>query len=286
VTSTQKSVACLGVIWFLSFTAYAQSAGPQINHFAGDGISFDYPIGWSISDESTPEAQRLILTYKGSSVWLEIVAKRGFVLRNELPGAIETFTEPILKKVAIRVGQNRQPPQRTVIRTQVGLIEAEGVRLQVTGNTKIGEVIWLRMHFRLISIALVRSGKDESVGSKLWQRILATLNVEGPVLAAKTAGAEPSGNAKVESGVLNGKALELPRPEYPSIARAARASGTVTVQVVIDEQGNVSAAHVVSGHPLLQAVSLAAARQAKFFPTLLEGEPVKVTGVITYNFMH
>jgi protein TonB len=89
----------------------------------------------------------------------------------------------------------------------------------------------------------------------------------------------------VTGGVLNGKALSLPQPAYPSIARAAHASGTVTVQVLIDEQGNVIRAHAVDGHPLLQAVSVAAAREAKFSPTLLEGEPVKVTGVIKYNFV-
>jgi Gram-negative bacterial TonB protein C-terminal len=59
---------------------------------------------------------------------------------------------------------------------------------------------------------------------------------------------------------------------------------TVLVQVLIDEEGNVIAAKALEGHPLLQAVSVAAAREAKFSPTLLEGEPVKVTGVIQYNF--
>jgi protein TonB len=96
---------------------------------------------------------------------------------------------------------------------------------------------------------------------------------------------QPSGSEKIEGGVLNGKALELPQPPYPPIARAAHASGTVEVQVLIDEQGNVSAAHAISGHPLLQAVSVAAARQARFTPTLLDDEPVKVTGVIRYNFV-
>ena len=83
---------------------------------------------------------------------------------------------------------------------------------------------------------------------------------------------------------MNGRALALPKPEYPKIARSAHASGTVTVQVVIDEAGNVISAHAVGGHPLLQAVSVAAAREAKFSPTKLCGEPVKVAGVITYNF--
>jgi protein TonB len=91
--------------------------------------------------------------------------------------------------------------------------------------------------------------------------------------------------APISGGVLNGKAISLPKPAYPPIARAAHASGTVVVQVLIDENGNVVSAHAVSGHPLLQAAAVGAARQAKFSPTKLSGQPVKVTGVIQYNFV-
>ena len=91
--------------------------------------------------------------------------------------------------------------------------------------------------------------------------------------------------APISGGVLNGKAISLPKPSYPPIARAAHAAGTVVVQVLIDENGNVVSAHAVSGHPLLQAVAVSAARQARFSPTKLSGQPVKVTGVIQYNFV-
>jgi len=91
--------------------------------------------------------------------------------------------------------------------------------------------------------------------------------------------------APISGGVLNGKAINLPKPGYPPIARAAHAAGTVVVQVLIDENGNVVSAKAVSGHPLLQAVAVAAARQARFSPTKLSGQPVKVTGVIQYNFV-
>jgi TonB family protein len=89
----------------------------------------------------------------------------------------------------------------------------------------------------------------------------------------------------VSGGILNGKAISKPAPVYPPIARAARAQGLVTVQVVVDESGRVISASAVSGHPLLQSAAVAAARQARFSPTLLSGQPVKVSGVITYNFV-
>ena len=282
-----KLAVSIGVIIsFLSVSVYAQSAGPEVNHFAAGGISFDYPAEYSVRDESTTEAQQLIITRKGSSVQLTIVARRGWILWNELSGAIENLKEPTVKKVAITLGQDKNSPERTSFKTQVGTKQAEGVRLRSTGNKpRTGEVIWLRLNFRLVVLALVRSDADESVASQLWQTISSSLKVEGPVVAARKEGVEPTENANVESNVLNGTALALPQPTYPPLARAARVSGTVTVQVLIDEQGNVTSARAVDGHPLLQAACVAAARQAKFSPTLLEGEPVKVTGVIKYNFV-
>src|ERR1051325_124643 len=83
--------------------------------------------------------------------------------------------------------------------------------------------------------------------------------------------------APISGGVLNGKAISLPKPAYPPIARAAHAAGTVVVQALIDENGNVVSAHAVSGHPLLQAAAVGAAKQARFSPTKLSGQPVKVT---------
>ncbi|HYJ45610.1 MAG TPA: TonB family protein [Pyrinomonadaceae bacterium] len=90
--------------------------------------------------------------------------------------------------------------------------------------------------------------------------------------------------APINGGILNGKAISLPQPTYPPIAKAAHATGTVTVQVTIDETGKVESARVVGGHPLLQSAALQAALEARFPPTRLSGQPVKVTGVLTYNF--
>lgn len=89
----------------------------------------------------------------------------------------------------------------------------------------------------------------------------------------------------LSGGILNGKAISKPSPPYPAIARAARAQGTVTVQILVDEEGKVVSASAVSGHPLLQQAAVNAARGARFAPTLLSGRPVRVSGVITYNFV-
>lgn len=84
--------------------------------------------------------------------------------------------------------------------------------------------------------------------------------------------------------VLNGKATSLPKPSYPAAARAANISGTVVVQVQVDESGNVIRAQAMSGDKLLRPGAEESARNAKFPPTVSAGMPVKVNGILIYNF--
>jgi len=85
----------------------------------------------------------------------------------------------------------------------------------------------------------------------------------------------------INGGVLNGKAISLPKPVTPA---RVRVKATVTVQIVVDEEGKVISARAVSGHPSLHAAAVQAARQARFSRTLLSGVPVKVSGVVVYHF--
>src|SRR6266511_4244146 len=88
----------------------------------------------------------------------------------------------------------------------------------------------------------------------------------------------------VSGGVLQGKAINKIQPPYPPIAKAARASGAVQVQVTISEDGRVIEAAVMNGHPLLRDAALQAARRWKCQPTELSGVHVKVQGILTFNF--
>ncbi len=89
----------------------------------------------------------------------------------------------------------------------------------------------------------------------------------------------------ISKGPITGLALVLPKPIYSPIAKQARASGPVNVQVLIDEHGKVISAKAVSGHPLLLPLAQQAAYGARFTPTTLGDQAVKVSGVITYNFI-
>lgn len=95
----------------------------------------------------------------------------------------------------------------------------------------------------------------------------------------------PKQTISVPSSVLSGKAVFKPAPAYPEIAKRASAAGTVAVQILVDERGNVVSAQPTNGPLLLQQAAQQAALRARFTPTILNGTPVKVSGVIYYNFV-
>ena len=88
----------------------------------------------------------------------------------------------------------------------------------------------------------------------------------------------------VSGGVLNGTAISLPSPSYPESARRLRIAGMVSVEVIVDETGKVISAVATSGPPVLRDAAVQAALRARFSPTKLSGQPVKVSGLINYKF--
>ena len=115
-----------------------------------------------------------------------------------------------------------------------------------------------------------------------------TLELKNSKLATGAPDLDAAGKPKprqISGGVLNGKATLLAKPAYPSSARAAGESGAVSIQILVDEEGRVIRAGSVNGAQTLQLAAREAACKSKFSPTRLAGHPVKVSGVVTYNFV-
>lgn len=93
------------------------------------------------------------------------------------------------------------------------------------------------------------------------------------------------GRVAKQSGIINGKAISLPIPRYPAEAREKRLSGTASIKVTIDEQGNVIETKSICRNDSLGRAAEESAKEAKFAPTLMDGKPIQVSGIIVYNFI-
>ncbi len=128
--------------------------------------------------------------------------------------------------------------------------------------------------------AFKKAGKSDE-----FETIKENFSVSFPTPTGSKLTNDPQVAFSINSGVVNGKALNLTAPAYPAAAKKAGATGEVKVKVLINEQGNViSACGVNDANSFLIEASENAAYNSKFQPTTLQGKPIKVTGTIIYNF--
>ncbi len=253
--------------------------------YTKDGLTFDYPVAWTAAENSSADLQRILLTRNGASNLIMVFAQREPVTSAaQLYQSRNDVTLPYITSIARRLGLKEPPATNESQCIAVGDKFAVGFRMtgQLEKMPTTAEVYTVVLGQRLLHLVNIRADKDDAEAATAWKTLLDSLKVDPP--------ANPSPEAEridkiVMGGVLNGKAIKKPAPDYPASAKMARAMGTVTVQLLVDEEGKVAEAYAVSGHPLLQGASVEAARRARFTPTTLCGKPVKVTGVITYNFV-
>lgn len=144
-----------------------------------------------------------------------------------------------------------------------------------------------------------RDAKKETPGNSAYERYICFIYQTKPVAEARriehsftekriaemqSKTEKTSDGSVVRGGVLNGRATSMPPPNYPSAASSKGVQGVVRVYITINERGEVTEAKAICGPALLREAAEQAARRARFTPTLLSGSPVKVTGVINYNF--
>jgi TonB family protein len=144
---------------------------------------------------------------------------------------------------------------------------------------------------QLNSASLIQTNLAAGAGSADMPS--STVNDKGASLATDTKtkreltshSSPKSSEMVISGGILTGEALKLPMPIYPKEARLANVAGVVSVEVMIDVTGKVISARAISGPMQLRQAAEQAAWQARFSPTLLSGQPLKVSGVIDYNFV-
>ena len=215
----------------------------------------------------------------------------GSDFENDLPPGISPIKNPPLNNLAT----NLVEPQYPAAARAVGASGAVNVRIEIDeeGNVTSAEAVSGHPLLRAAATnaAMLSKFKPQiSNGLPIKVNGVVVFRFITPAMENSSSGDAPDENSAdnkriISGGVVNGKALSLPRPAYPREARNERASGAVSVQVIIDEEGNIISAKAISGHELLREAAEQAARGAKFSPTLLQGIPVKVSGVIVYNFV-
>jgi TonB family protein len=281
--SRLRPLAIIIAVALLS-TVSVQPQQSTIRHLAKDGIDFDYPADWKLTESTANDAQAA--TVASADGTAQIIVGTSSISSCDFETEAKKIMAALVQRTAQQI-HSASPTRAAPATTQVAAAAVAGVRLrgEAQGKVVTADVYSFRKHLLFINLVYVRVENDQAAAAA-WHTVRTTLKIEpGARSMMGTADSADGSNKPASDDVLNGKAIRLPVPIYPPIARQAHAGGTVSIQVIIDESGAVISAKPFSGHPLLQASSLQAAREAQFSPTKLCGEPVRVIGVIVYQFV-
>ena len=165
----------------LLLVAGALAQDPNIKHFDKDGLSFDYPAGWQLSDQSTPQMQLIELT-RGDVV-IRIRSPREWLKTPEKEAAAKKlFQDKYVDDFVGSVEQAGIHPKRSAVTTQIGGADAEGVRIRaVLDGAPGGMDSYFRMiSDRLVNLSIFTSDKDLVKIGPAWDLIRNSIKVEPP----------------------------------------------------------------------------------------------------------
>jgi len=217
------------------------------------------------------------------SLFVKVDNNRKIELNTEETGSLDDWTALTKRLHDIFVQRIEQRAYAIGMETRSDLPEAERIEKSIYFNSSRSlpeeEVTQLLTAIKETGAGPIIVLTDEEYINRFgWLKIPRLLPGATPITGRLRGGILHA------TGTLNVHAASLPEPVYPDIA-GPKFPGSVRVRVMIDKSGHVYQATVISGHPLLRAAALDAARQATFAPTFFRGEPVNVTGVILYTFV-
>src|SRR5256885_9038409 len=173
-----RYLICL-VVWLL-FVAGALGQ-PNYKHFAKDGLSFDYPASWQLSDQSTGQMQFLELSQ--GDVVIRVRSPREWLKTPEKEAhAKKLFQDQYVDNFATQFEQQGLKPLRSPITTQLGGGDAEGVRLRVVMDRQPGglDSYYRVISDRLVHLSILGSERDIARDATAWDMIRNSLKVEPP----------------------------------------------------------------------------------------------------------
>lgn len=171
-------------------------AAQNNKHFTKDGLSFDYPAGWTVTDESNSDAQSLTLNSSDSNAQVTVFVHRGKVNTPEKLALGKTkIVDPYLNHTEKQFVGMGAKPERTAATTQIAGVEAEGVRITAILDREPGEagIYWVTVGERLVVLTLFGPDKAIKKAAPAWDAVRNSLKIEA---AAPKATPSPSAKPK------------------------------------------------------------------------------------------
>ena len=263
----------------------AQTSDPASKTFNENGLKFNYPSDWKLTNKSTAEKQYLLLSKEKTTALIGIDSHRSQLAFFKQFRDLESETEKAYFK-AVSDSLNttyKQRVDREYLCLDLNGRTVTGVRLVGSYNNEPskGEFYSFVLGGRLLTLSYLRTDKESAKTDLVWRELIKSLSLED---SNKEAGVSFFDPEVINEGNLNSRASFLKQPSYPQKALAEGVTGLVLIEIEINEKGELLSSKTISGHQTLVRSAEAALRKSKFKPTTGCDKPIRIRGIISYNF--
>ena len=181
--STSHSFAAIALLAVWSISALAQTPAADAKQLSKDGLSFSYPNGWTLVDESNADAQNFNIGRADSEAQIRIFVFRTPVTTPEkVAEAKKVLVDPYVASTVRQFEQMGAKPQKSTASTEIAAVASEGVRIAASleGVPGAAEIYWSVVGNRLVVLTMLGPDRAIKQASPAWDAIRNSIAVADP----------------------------------------------------------------------------------------------------------
>lgn len=178
-----RTIQLITIVFVCCLLATAQTPA---KNFAKDNLSFDYPDGWTVTDDSTGDAQQLTLTKANSDAQIRVFVHRGRITADKFPDAKKGFIDPYVAATAKQFVAMGAKPEQTPDTTEIGGVAADGVKISASlgGEAGAAKIYWVLVGQRVAVLTFFGPDNQTKQLAAAWDLVRTSLKVSDPKAAA------------------------------------------------------------------------------------------------------
>ena len=144
-------------------------------------LSFDYPAGWSLQDDSNDDAQQFTLSKANSDVLIRVFAHKGRIAPEKLPDAKKAFIDPYIAATTKQFVAMGAKPEQSPDTIEIGGVKAEGVRISASlGEPGAAKIYWALVGQRVVLLTLLGPDRETKQLASAWDLVRNSLKINDP----------------------------------------------------------------------------------------------------------
>jgi hypothetical protein len=173
------NIRCFSQVVLVSLTVLSFLQTADLKNFNANGVSFDYPNGWVLNDDTNSDAQQLTLARPNNDVQIRVFVHKGRITPEKFPDAKKGFIDPYVASTVKQFVAMGAKPEQSPDTTDIGGAKADGVKIAANlGEPGAAKIYWALVGQRVVILTIFGPDREIKQFTPAWDIVRNSLKVE------------------------------------------------------------------------------------------------------------